>query len=361
MRIARRSACLPLVLALAITPACRQTPRREAETDQPVPVIAEPVRMGNIRGTVSATGVVEAQPGAAFAVVALQTGKIAEITKSVGDAVTSGELLVRFDVPSLHAQTAVSSAAVKAAETRVRQTTLHQQRVTELVSKGAASQSEMEAADREADAATAELAAARAALSLTDAQNQNTAIRAPFNGTVVERHRNPGDTVRADDVEPILRLIDPKQVHVTTAVSIADAARFVVGASARSLAEGRPTPELMRVATRPPPEPGAKTVGVTLVFDTPTDLTPGVQVGIEIDAEQRSNVPLVPAVAVLKNADGPIVVVAAGTVAQHRPVVTGLVDGQHIEIRSGLKPGELIVTQGNTVLRNGAPISVSAP
>ncbi len=52
---------------------------------------------------------------------------------------------------------------------------------------------------------------------------------------------------------------------------------------------------------------------MTLAFDTPTELQPGTQVGIEIDAEQRSNVPLVPAIAVLKDDPAqPVVVVAAG-------------------------------------------------
>ena len=51
----------------------------------------------------------------------------------------------------------------------------------------------------------------------------------------------------------------------------------------------------------------------------------------------------------------------ATAVAQRRPVVIGLVDGENIEILSGLKPGELIITQGHSTLRDGTPISVSAP
>ena len=190
---------------------------------------------------------------------------------------------------------------------------------------------------------------------------------------MTERLHNPGDTVRGDETDPILRLIDPRQVHVIATLPVADIARFVVGATARVMAEGPPSREsalrrgfvetvLARVATRPAPESGAKTVEVTLVFDTPTELKPGTQVGIEIDAEQRSNVPLVPAVAVIRdNPAEPIVVVAVGGVVQRRPVVIGLVDGENIEILSGLKPGELIITQGHSSLRDGLPVSVSAP
>ena len=231
-----------------------------------------------------------------------------------------------------------------------------------LLAKGAASRIELDDADRELADAEAEFDIATAALSTVEAQGGNTIIRAPFDGTVTERLHNPGDNVRADETDPILRLIDPKQVQVMATLPAADTTRFVVGATARAIAEGQSQPDLLRVATRPAPESGAKTVDVTLAFDTPTELRPGTEVGIEIDAEQRSNVPLVPAIAVIKdNPDQPIVVVAAGSVAERRPVVIGLVDTENIEILSGLKPGELIITQGHSSLRDGTPISVSAP
>ena len=363
-----------LALAALLTlSGCRRAAPRESEPESAVPVIVEPVKLGNIRGTISATGVVATLPGAMFSLVAAQPARIAEITKIVGDPVKSGETLVRFEFPSLRAQRSVNEAAMKSAALRVQQTQLTQGRIRMLVAKGAASRSELDDADRDLTAAEAELAVAKAALAAVDAQSGNTIIRAPFEGTVTERLHNPGDTVRADESDPILRLIDPRQVQVIATLPVADIARFVVGATARVMAEGPPSREtalrrgfvetvLARVATRPAPESGAKTVEVTLAFDTPTELKPGTQVAIEIDAEQRSNVPLVPAVAVIRdNPAQPIVVVAVGGVVQRRPVVIGLVDGENIEILSGLKPGELIITQGHSSLREGTPVSVSAP
>jgi RND family efflux transporter MFP subunit len=356
-------AALILTLGAVIAlPACRRAAPEETEAEPAVPVIAEPVRLGTIRATISATGVVGTLPGAAFAVVATQPARIADITKNVGDAVKSGEMLVRFEFPSLGAQTAVNESAVKAADLRVKQARLVQGRIRMLVDKGAASRAELDDADRELAAAEGELAIAQGALGVVQAQAGNTVIRAPFDGTVTERLHNPGDNVRADETDPILRLVDPKQVQVMVTVPAADTARFAVGATARTIAEGQRQPDLLRVATRPIPEHGAETADVTLAFDTPTELQPGTEVGVEIDAEQRSNVPLVPAIAVLKDeAAQPVVVVASGNIAERRPVVIGLVDGENIEILSGLKPGELIITQGHSTLRDGTPVSVSAP
>jgi RND family efflux transporter MFP subunit len=357
----RAAFILTLAAVLSLT-GCRRAAPRESEPEPAMPVIVEPVRLGNIRAAISATGVVATLPGAMFSVVATQPARIAEITKNVGDPVKSGETLVRFEFPSLRTQRTVNEAAVKSAALRVQQVQLTQERIRTLVAKGAASRTEQDDADRDLIAAEAELAVAKAALAAVDAQSGNTIIRAPFDGTVTERLHNPGDTVRADESDPILRLIDPRQVQVVATLPVADTARFVVGATARTIAEGQSKPDLLRVATRPAPEGAAKTVEVTLAFDTPTELTPGTQVGIEIDAEQRSNVPLVPAVAVIKdNPAEPVVVVAVGGVVQRRPVVIGLVDGENIEIVSGLKPGELIITQGHSSLRDGTPVSVSEP
>ena len=342
--------------------ACRRAPERQTEAEPPTPVIAEPVRLGNIRGTVSATGVVTTLPGASVAIVAPQPARVAEVTKNVGDTVTSGEILVRFEFPSMKAETLVSETFVKAAELRVQQAQVAHGRIKMLLEKGAASRNELDSADRELADAEGELLAARAAFSATQSQGRNTVIRAPFDGTVTERLHNPGDMVRADESDVILRLVDPRQVQVTVTVPVEVTTRFAVGASARAIGQDRSTAELLRVVSRPAPENNAKTVDVTLAFDAPTALPPGTQVGVEIDAEQRSNVPLVPAIAVLKDdPKTPVVVVAAGNTAQRRPVVIGLVDAENIEILSGLKAGELIITQGHSTLRDGTAISVSEP
>ena len=350
---------------LAGCAACSRPAPRASDAVLAVPVIAEPVRLGTIRGTVSATGVVTTLPAATFDVTAHQPARVAEITKKAGDAVKSGEVLVRFEFPSLRPHVAVNAAAVKAAEVRLNHARLAQSRVSSLLSRGAASRREMEDADREVTLAEAELGVASDAMRATESLGQSADVRAPFSGTVIARLHNPGDLVRAGSDDPILRLIDPTQVQVTATVAVANLNRFTVGAAARAVAaidRAQPAQETLIVASRPEPSSGASTVAVTLAFDSATSLAPGTQVGVEIDAEQRSNVPLVRAIAVLQPAgEPPFVMVAAGNVAQRRPVVVGLTESEDVEIRSGLKAGELVITQGHSSLRDGAAISVSPP
>lgn len=351
---------VPVLLLCAAEPACRRATPKQTDTQNIVPVAVEPVQLGTIRGVVSATGQVTVVPGAEVALVAPQTARIAEITKDVGDHVKSGEVLVRFEFPSLRVESIARAATVRTAELRVKNATDAQDRVHGLIDRGAASRMEVDAADREVDEAQTELADAKATQRATDAQGQNTMMRAPFDGVVSQRLHHPGDTVGTSEIDVIMKILDTKQVQVTATVAGIDAKRFAVGASAHAVAEGTATPELLRVMARPDAERGSATVAITLAFAAPTALAPGTQVGVEIDAEQRSNVPLVPAIAVVRDANNAAAVfVAVGDVARRRPITAGLVDTEHVEIVSGLRAGELVVTQGLSNLRDGTAITIS--
>ena len=53
------------------------------------------------------------------------------------------------------------------------------------------------------------------------------------------------------------------------------------------------------------------------------------------------------------------VLVAAAGKAQRRAIVTGLADDEHVEVRSGLKAGELVITRGQAGLPDGAAIAAA--
>ena len=351
--------CALIAVAAGLT-GCRRQSTADRETEPPIPVTAEAVVLGDIRGVVSATGVVNALPGAEFTVTAPEPARILEISKTAGDRVKSGDVLVRFEFPSARAEAAARAAAIKAAEIRLQSARLAQGRVHGLVERGAASRNEAEQADREVVDAEAELADSRKGETTADALEKRSVVRAPFDGVVAERLHGPGDSVGRSTNDVILRLSDPRQVEITATVSIKDVTRFTVGATARAIAEQKAAVELLRVASRPEPDAGATTVSVRLTFQQPTELPSGSQVAVEIEAEQRSNVPVVPAIAVVKDsANNAALFLVSGNQAKKRAVTTGLVDAERIEIRSGVKAGELVITQGQSNLKDGSAITMS--
>ena len=64
-------------------------------------------------------GVIAAAPGADWTIIAPDAGRIAELPKAEGDAVKTGDLLVRFEVPAIANEIAARKADVTQAGARL--------------------------------------------------------------------------------------------------------------------------------------------------------------------------------------------------------------------------------------------------
>jgi multidrug efflux pump subunit AcrA (membrane-fusion protein) len=82
---------------------------------------------------------------------------------------------------------------------------------------------------------------------------------------------------------------------------------------------------------------------------------------VDIEAETHSDVILVPASALVREGEATSVFVAAGEKAQRREVTVGLSDGEHVEILSGVKAGEQVITSNQNGLPDDAAITVAQP
>jgi hypothetical protein len=82
-------------------------------------------------------------------------------------------------------------------------------------------------------------------------------------------------------------------------------------------------------------------------------------VQVDIDAEERVDVVFVAPEAIVQSGGERVIFVAVGDRAERRRVATGVSDDQGVEITSGLRRGELVITRGQAGLADGALISVS--
>jgi multidrug efflux pump subunit AcrA (membrane-fusion protein) len=139
-----------------------------------------------------------------------------------------------------------------------------------------------------------------------------------------------------------------------------EVSRVLPGASARLLGGADGKDVRLSVTTRPGPagvSPGADTT-VRLTLLEPASYAVDAPVQVDIDLEERANAVLVPAEAVVRTGTQAAVFVAVGDRAERRDVTTGVVDGRRVEITSGLRAGELVITRGHFRLADGAHISV---
>jgi len=341
--------------------SCSRPTVEEVETKAAATVTTITMAPQIMEGIVAATGVVSAAPGADWAITAPEHGRIVELPKAEGDRVKPGDLLVRFDIPSLQTDVATRRGELATAEAHVRNAQASVSRLTTLVQHGVAAQKELEDAERDLAEATAAVEQAQAALRSAQSIERRTVVRATFPGVVAKRAHNPGDIVDAAATDIILRVIDTSKLQVVASVAIADLTRVQVGHPARIIVPGSDEPESGNVLSRPVAvDPTGVAADVRISFSHGTKLAAGTPVRVEIVAEHHPNALVVPIEAILHEDEDAFVMLAGGDKKAHKRKVTlGLTTPKQVEVTGGLKTGDAVIVTGQQELPDGADIAVS--
>lgn len=355
---------LPCLLVSLITllalPACHKESPEAVDTAEAIPVRVETAHAGSIRPVVAATGQVKPAIGAELLVIPPQEARIAEMPKAVGDRVRRGELLVRFEIPSLNADAAARRADLARAQAQLETARQSADRLAGLFERGIAARKEVEDARRDLTQAEATVTEARSATAAAGRLAGREVVRAPFDGVVVSRSHQVGDIVDPTGPEPLLRVIDPSRLQIEAAVPTGDLGRVGVGNPARVHGAGYPD-EQARVIARPPViDPVTGTGLVRLAFPAPTHRPSGLAVDVEIQGEEHQAAILVPADALVQ--EGPesfVFTVDAQKKAHRHKVEVGVMAGGQAEILSGVKAGEPVVVRGQTTLPDGATVDMA--
>jgi RND family efflux transporter MFP subunit len=356
-----RQTLLAVLAGAAVLAGCRHDAPEETETQTPVAVAVETARTGSVREVVAATGLVSAAPGAELLVTAPEAARIAEIPKAEGDRVKAGDLLVRFEIPSLIAGAAAGHAEIDQAEARVENAKAARDRLSGLFERGVAARKEVEDAERELREANAALTQARSASGAANALVGRTIVRARFAGVIAKRWHNPGDFVEPGSSDPILRVIDPNRLEIVAAVPVANLPHVAAGAPARAIDPSGDPVDASVIARPAAVDPGAVTGAVRLRPSTPAKLTSGSSVQVEIFGPERRGAVLVPPAAVVRDGEDSVVMTVGPDSKAHRNIVdVGVVTEDAAEIRKGVKSGDRVIIRGQNGLPDGASVTVGS-
>ena len=110
-------------------------------------------------------------------------------------------------------------------------------------------------------------------------------------------------------------------------------------------------------------DPGTGTVELKARFGNPgRRLWPGQFVNVKLAEETSPDVTIIPVSAVNRGPKGEYVfVIDQGGKAEMRSIVTLVIQGAQAAIKSGIKPGEMVVTDGQMTLKPGASVRVVKP
>jgi len=121
------------------------------------------------------------------------SARIEELPFDVDDFVERGDVIVRFRNQQAAADLKQSEAAVVEAEARLEEAEASHERIERLYTQERISRADMDRATADLQSARARVEAAQGALLGAKEQYENTLVRAPFAGIVVERHVELGE------------------------------------------------------------------------------------------------------------------------------------------------------------------------
>lgn len=175
-------------------------------------------------------------------------GRLAELDVEEGSQVTEGQVIARLDNSDYQAQIDVARAQVQGAEADLAEQQRQLRLARSLADAGVVPRDQLEAALSRVRRAEASLSQSKANLSLSEANFQNTFIRAPFTGVVVTKMAEIGESVApippgvnlSTSSGAIVALVDMTTLETEVDVSESNVAKLQRGQPAQVSVEAFP-------------------------------------------------------------------------------------------------------------------------
>ena len=318
----------------------------QQKSAEPTPVKTAAVTRETLNVEVTAVGTLRADE--TVVIRPEIAGRVATIHFKEGQAVRQGEPLATLDQAEYQAQLASSAAQLALEESSFR-------RLQDLDRKNLTSQQNL-------DEARAKLDAARAQHELNRVRLDKTVIRAPFDGTVGLRQVSPGAYVKpGDDIANLESLGSMKldfRVPETYLARLASGQTLAVRVDA--------WPDQLFEGAIYAIEPGVdeETRTVLLRARLPNKgnkLRPGLFARISLVLERRENALVAPEQAIVPVGQNSFVYPVVEGKAIMTPVQLGQRRPGQVEIVEGVSAGDVVVTDGQLKIRDGAAVKALPP
>lgn len=327
----------------------------------PVHVRVALAGMTDLSRETTAAGVVEAFR---TATVAAEThGRVIQRSVEPGDRVDAGQVLVNLDSERARIARDEARAMMRSREIDLREAHNELQRGRDLHAREFISRDVLENLHFAQARAAAGLRAARAQLAAAERVLADVEVRAAFPGIAEHVHVHEGDYVNPGT--PVATLADFSKARIRAGITAREAASLEgVGHAAVTLDVLGAEPLRARInSVARVSEPATGTYALELWL---TDIAEDVRGGLREGMLATVHLPhggaaarlTVPSTAVFRRDGAMHVFVVNEGNAKLRPVYTGRSNGPVIEILEGLAAGDVVVTDGQFALRDGARVIV---
>jgi len=318
------------------------SPGLSSQNQQPNPAFSNTAivikqQVGNILtwpGTVKSRTVANIAPR--------MTARIIEIKVNAGSAVKKGDLIARLDEREIKAQEQIALAALSGATAEANRAKADEQRIRSLYSKEAATRENFDAVTARAKETQARVNQATNAVREVRTHLEDTLLLAPFDGIVVKRLKQPGDMGLPG--VPIVTMQLPQGLRLEVDVPSNCASRYHIGMNVTvhiDVLEQRISGQINEIS--PEIDSQTHTQLIKIALPAIKDLKPGYFGWLEQACEQHETL-LIPVSAVQHIGQLEVVQVLSEGQLQIRHIRTAKIFGDLIEVISGLRAGETIIT-----------------
>jgi membrane fusion protein, multidrug efflux system len=306
----------------------------------------------------------------AFSSVAIRaqtTGQLTSVNFTEGDDVKAGQVLFTLDRRPLEAALQQAQANLERDMAQATNAAQQAKRFEELSQRGIATREQVDTSRTAVTALNATVEADKAAVENAKVQLQYATITAPINGRTGALMVHEGNLVRANDQAALVVINQVAPISVSFAIPEArlpELKKYMTGGA-------------LRVTANPPNDDATPAIGRITFVDNSVDQTtgtikvkgtfpnadrrlwPGQYVNVVVTLSTDPKAIVVPSVAVQAGQQGPYVfVVNSEQKVDMRSITVGRTSATETVIVSGLKPGEIIVTDGHLRLVPGSRITV---
>lgn len=345
-------AALTILLFAGFLGSCRNE-QPDLEADVSVPVAVEDIKLKSIEQFIATNGTVLATQQVVLK--AEMSGKYHLMNNPrtgrswvLGDRIRSGEMII-----SLEDQEYVNSIQIKSKEMNLEISRDELEKLKSLLEKGGATEREVNNAEQ--TYINAEYTLENARLQLAKMK-----VTAPFNGVIVDiPYFTPG--VKIDNGAELATIMDYDRLYMDFQLPEKNIQDLAVNQTVRILNYTLPDDTLSGSISQLSPAINAETrnfKGTMTINNTDLKLRPGSYVKAEIITQRKDSVIVVPKDLVVSRQRGKSVFVVENNTAFERGITTGLENPKEVEVLTGLRVNDRIVTEGFETLGNRSKVKI---
>jgi len=331
------------------------------------------VATGKISDTVALTGSLKSKEQ--VDVTPKIAGRLVQLTVDTGQPVQRGALIGVIEDDELAQQVERSKAAIAVVDASIAQreaelsnAKVELERKRKLVEEGLLSRLELDTLETRQRVSQSQLELARAQRRQSEAEQRELTIRlaqmriyAPLSGVVAKRHVTTGALVNAST--PIVTIVSVSPMVLLANVAETEIARIKRGASVSITIDSLPGQDfngrIMRIA--PLLDPQTRNGQVEIEIPNRGGMLKGEMFArAELELGNQRETVLLPRDALVYRGEQPGVYTIEAEKAKFRTVETGLTQADKVEVLNGVKAGEVVITQGSNLLKEGDRVKVQA-